>query len=120
MGIVSSGRAIGGAIALAPRLHPDEGVDERIAGVGGRALAKACVNDIAPVTPGLLARGLFAVAAWNLVIHVSQGQGEGLLGVAELRIPVSTMKWASKPCACSSGAMALMYCCSSQTLFPWV
>ena len=50
-------RGVGGAIALASGLHPDDGVDERRASVGGRAGTEAGVLDIAPVTP-LLAKVL--------------------------------------------------------------
>lgn len=81
MRVVSSSRAVRGAVTLAPRLHPDEGIDEIIAGAGGRADAEASVDDIAPVTPGLLARGLFAVAAWNLVIQLARVRAEEEKGV---------------------------------------
>lgn len=61
--IVTSGAGVAGAIALSTRLDPDDGVDERVAGVGGRAHAKARVLHIAPVAPGLLAGRLHSAAA---------------------------------------------------------
>lgn len=61
--IVTSSAGVAGAITLSTRLDPNDGVDERVAGVGGWAHAKAGVLHIAPVAPGLLARRLHSAAA---------------------------------------------------------
>ncbi len=61
MGIISRARCIARAIALSARLDPDEGVFERVAGVGSGTHAKASADDVAPVTPGVLLGGLDAV-----------------------------------------------------------
>lgn len=62
MRIVSCSSGITRAITLSTRLNPDEGVLERIAGVGSRAHAKASADDITPVSPRELRGRLHAVA----------------------------------------------------------
>ena len=59
-GRVIAGRgAVGGTVALASGLDPDDGVNERRAGGGRRAGSVASTLDVAPVTP-LLAEVLLA------------------------------------------------------------
>ena len=61
-GAVEAGRgAVRGTVGLASGLDPDDGVDERGVGVGGRADTEPGALDVAPVTP-LLAEVLLACA----------------------------------------------------------
>ena len=55
-------RAVGRAVGLASGLDPDDGVNERVAGVGRRAGTEAGALDVAPVAP-LLTEVLLAGAA---------------------------------------------------------
>lgn len=73
--VVAGGGGVAGAVALAAGLDPNEGVLEGVAGVGGEGLAEAGAHEVAPVAPGLLLRGLHAVAAG---VHDEVG-GEVLL-----------------------------------------
>lgn len=57
---------VGRAIALATGLDPDEGVLERIAGVGRGPDAEARADDVAPVAPLALLGGLDAIAGCTL------------------------------------------------------
>ena len=63
MGIVPRARAVGSTIALTTRLNPDKGIEQWVTSVGTRARTKASTDDIAPVTPRLLLRGLNTIAA---------------------------------------------------------
>lgn len=60
--IVAGRRAVGRAVGLASGLDPDDGIDERVAGVGRRAGAEARALDVAPIAP-LLAQILLTGAA---------------------------------------------------------
>lgn len=61
--VVSDGAGVAGAIALATRLNPYEGIEEFIARVGRRTKTEASTLSIAPVTPFVLASRLPAAAA---------------------------------------------------------
>ena len=63
MGVVASSRCVAGSVTLSTRLDPDERVDQRVAGVGGRADTETSADDVAPVTPSLLASGLLSIPA---------------------------------------------------------
>lgn len=69
VGIIALSRLVRGAIALSARLSPDEGVNKLVTSLGGGALAKAGVDDVAPVAPFNLAGGLVSIAAWKSVRH---------------------------------------------------
>lgn len=75
VGVVAGARGVRGTVALASGLDPDDGVDERRAGVGRRAGTEAGVVDVAPVTP-LLADVLDTGAA----LVDDEVRGEALLG----------------------------------------
>lgn len=51
MSVVARRRRVRCAIAFSSRLDPDDSVDERRAGVGGRTSTEAGVLDVTPVTP---------------------------------------------------------------------
>ncbi len=94
--VVAGSAGVAGAVALATGLDPDEGIEEAVAGVGGRArteagalfsVSKFCEGDkrdgalethngVAPVTPLRLAGGLLAVAA-SVGDEVSREAGVG-------------------------------------------
>jgi len=63
VGIVASSARVASTIALSTRLDPNNGIDKRIAGVGGRQATEPSALDIAPVAPLLLRGGLHAAAA---------------------------------------------------------
>ena len=63
VGVVTAGARVTGAVALSARLDPDEGVDKRVASVGGRGASETGTLDVAPVAPGLLRGRLDAAAA---------------------------------------------------------
>ena len=79
MRIKARRRAVGRAIALAPRLDPNKGILERIARVGRRPHAEARALDVAPIAPGLLRRRLHAVARRirNKMRRVARGHEQG-------------------------------------------
>ena len=51
LAVVAGGRGVGGTVALASGLDPDDRVDEGRAGARRRARAEAGALDVAPVTP---------------------------------------------------------------------
>lgn len=61
--IISSGAGVTGAVTFAAGLHPYEGVEELITSVSRGAKAETGALRVAPVTPLVLACGLFATAA---------------------------------------------------------
>lgn len=63
VGVVAYARAVGCTVALSARLDPDEGVLERVAGVGRGADTEARTLEVAPVSPGVLGSGLDTVAS---------------------------------------------------------
>jgi hypothetical protein len=99
--IIALGRLVRGAVTLTTRLNPDERVNQFVARVGCRADTKTSALGVAPVTPFVLARRLFAVAACSKL-------ADACFKIYEGYEPVSTMKWASNPAAASCGAKLLM------------
>lgn len=63
MVVVASRAGVGSTVTLSTGLDPDEGVSERVAGVGGGADTEPSADDVAPVAPGLLLGGLDTVSA---------------------------------------------------------
>lgn len=57
----TGGSRVGRAITLSTGLDPHKGILERIAGVSRGANTEAGADDVAPVTPGVLLRGLDAI-----------------------------------------------------------
>lgn len=56
--VIPGGSRVGRAITLSTGLDPHKGILERIAGVSRGANTEAGADDVAPVTPGVLLRGL--------------------------------------------------------------
>lgn len=59
--VIPGGSRVGRAITLSTGLDPHKGILERIAGVSRGANTEAGADDVAPVTPGVLLRGLDAI-----------------------------------------------------------
>jgi hypothetical protein len=59
--VIPGGSRVGRAITLSTGLDPYKGILERIAGVSRGANTEAGADDVAPVTPGVLLRGLDAI-----------------------------------------------------------
>ena len=62
MGIVAGRGSVRGTVTFTTGLNPDKGVLERVTSVGRLADTDVGSDQIAPVTPGILLRGLDAIA----------------------------------------------------------
>lgn len=52
MGVITRRRAVACSVALSSRLDPDDGINQRVAGVRSGLSTESGALDVAPVTPG--------------------------------------------------------------------
>jgi hypothetical protein len=111
MRIVSGSSGVGSSITFASRLDPNVCVQQWVVGDRAGSSTEASTDDVAPVAPRNLLRGLNAAAACGIIVSTSYPTADRKSFGDVL---VSVRKWAGKPALTRRGASALTYLFSSQ------
>jgi hypothetical protein len=111
MRIVSGSSGIRSSITLASRLDPNVCVQQWVICDRAGSSTEASTDNVAPIAPGNLLRGLNTVAACYIMVSASH---HTKYGKSVKNVLVSVRKWAGKPALTRSGASALTYFFSSQ------
>lgn len=64
MGIVACSRCVRCTIALSTWLDPNKSIFERVSGVCSWADAKSCIDNVAPISPGVLRSRLHSISGY--------------------------------------------------------